>query len=184
TFVAGGEESYGYLVGDFVRDKDAVISCAMIAELTAYAKDGGKSVFDLLLDIYTRFGLYQERLISLTRKGKEGAEEIKRMMADLRADPPKEIAGSPLVRFLDYQQDIDRDVRTGEEKTTGLPKSNVLQFVTEAGDKISARPSGTEPKIKFYFSVNTALPSRDDYDVKVVELENRIDAIIKSMALG
>ena len=184
TFVAGGEESYGYLVGDFVRDKDAVISCAMIAELTAYAKDQGLSAFDLLLDIYTRFGLYQERLLSLTRKGKEGAEEIAAMMADLRANPPREINGSRLVRLIDYAENRNRNLITGEETDTGQPRSNVLQFITEDGSKISARPSGTEPKIKFYFSVRTELPHRDQYDATVAHLEARIDGLISSMKLG
>ncbi|SDL53549.1 phosphoglucomutase [Catalinimonas alkaloidigena] len=183
TFIAGGEESYGYLVGDFVRDKDAIISCAMIAEVTAYAKDKNLSLFDLLLEIYMKFGFYKEKLISLTRKGKEGAEEIQQMMADLRANPPETINGSKLVRLIDYEMDQDRNLLTGETRPTGLPKSNVLQFITEDGSKISARPSGTEPKIKFYFSVREKLESRDAYEQVSKQLDDRVQGIIDSMKL-
>lgn len=183
TYIVGGEESYGYLIGDFVRDKDAISSCALIAELVAYAKDQGKSVFDMLIEMYTRFGFYKEGLISLTKKGKSGAEEIQNMMAELRSNPPVTINGSRLVKLIDYQAQIAKDMKTGEETATGTDKSNVLQFITEDGNKISARPSGTEPKIKFYFSVNEPLDSKENFDVVNKKLDEKIAAIIKDMKL-
>lgn len=182
-FIGGGEESYGYLVGDFVRDKDAVIASAMIAEMAAYAKDSGKSLFDFLIEAYLKFGYYKERLISLTRKGKAGEEEIRQMMINLRNRPPQKINNSKVVRIIDYQAGIEKDILKMKEKAVELPRSNVLQFFTEDGTKISARPSGTEPKIKFYFSVNDKLASKEDFDKTTEALDRRIDAVIEDMKL-
>jgi len=182
-FIVGGEESYGYLVGDFVRDKDAIASCAFIAEMVAFAKDQGKSVFDLLIDLYVKYGFYKESLISLTKKGMSGAAEIKAMMNRLRENPPLEIAGSRLAIIKDYENQVERNLITGESKAITLPKSDVLQFVTEAGDKISARPSGTEPKIKFYFGVKENLAKREDYDLTAEKLDAKIKLIIDQMDL-
>lgn len=182
-FIAGGEESYGYLVGDAVRDKDAVASCAMIAELAAFAKNEGKTVYDLLLEMYERFGFYKEKLISVTKKGKQGAEEIQRMMRDLRSNPPQQIAGSRLVKLVDYEQGTSLDLLEGKEKTVDYPQSNVLQFFTEDGNKISARPSGTEPKIKFYISVNTKLNSVDEFAKADKILDAKIAQIVEDMDL-
>jgi phosphoglucomutase len=183
-FIAGGEESYGYLVGDFVRDKDAVASCAMIAELVAYAKDKGISLFDMMMEMYGQFGFYYETLISLTKKGKAGAEEIKAMMTTLRANPPKTVAGSPLVRLMDYENRVETDIRTGRQTPIALEKSDVLQFITEDGSKISARPSGTEPKIKFYVSVNEPLPRKEDFDAVTQKLQDKVQGIIRDMGLA
>lgn len=154
-FVCGGEESYGFNVGEFVRDKDAPISCAMVAECAAWAADQGKTLYQLLQDIYAEFGYYRESLTSLVRKGKEGAEEIAAIMTDMRANPPAQLAGSPVVKVIDYNK----------PEETGLPKSNVLQFFNEEGDVVSVRPSGTEPKIKFYFGARGA-----DADAKTEKL--------------
>ncbi|OUJ74155.1 phospho-sugar mutase [Hymenobacter crusticola] len=183
TYIGGGEESYGYMIGDFVRDKDAISACAMIAEMAAVAKDKGQTLYEALVQMYATYGLYQESLISLTKKGQRGAEEIQEMMRDLRANPPATIAGSPVVEVRDYQLGRIRNVRTGEEFPTGLEKSNVLQFITEDGSKISARPSGTEPKIKFYFSVKHPLASAVDFDMIDKKLTDRIGAIIEDMQL-
>ena len=142
-FICGGEESYGFNIGEFVRDKDAPISCAMVAECAAWAADQGKTLYQLLQDIYAEFGYYKESLISVVRKGKAGAEEIAAIMTNYRNNPPKEMAGSPVVKVIDYSK----------PETTGLPASNVLQFYNEAGDVVTVRPSGTEPKIKFYFGI-------------------------------
>ncbi|WP_324677267.1 phospho-sugar mutase [Hymenobacter sp. GOD-10R] len=183
TYIGGGEESYGYMIGDFVRDKDAISACAMIAEMAAVAKDKGQTLYEALMQMYATYGLYQENLISLTKKGQRGAEEIQEMMRDLRANPPATIAGSPVVEIRDYQLGRIRNTRTGEESSTGLEKSNVLQFITEDGSKISARPSGTEPKIKFYFSVKHPLASAVDFDMVDKKLTDRIGAIIEDMQL-
>lgn len=183
TFIVGGEESYGYLVGDFVRDKDAIASCAFIAEMVAFAKDQNKSVFDLLTDLYLEFGFFKEHLISITKKGKSGAEEIQKMMEDFRANPPKEIAGSKLLKVKDYDLSIETNMLTGEQSKIDLPQSNVLQFITEDGSKISARPSGTEPKIKFYFGVKEELNDPEKYDEVSSSLDTKIRNIIKSMNL-
>jgi len=180
-FIAGGEESYGYLAGDFVRDKDAVISCALIAETAAWAKSLGKSLYEMLLDIYKEFGFYKERLISVTKKGKEGAEEIQQMMKDYRAMPPEKINGSRVVKICDYKTQKEKDLLSGKIKKIDLPVSNVLQFITEDGSKISIRPSGTEPKIKFYFSVRTELDSIEKFGQTDQLLDRRIDAIIEEI---
>ncbi len=180
-FVVGGEESYGYLIGDFVRDKDAVSSCALLAEMTAWAKDSQKSLFDLLIEMYVKFGMYREQLTSITRKGKAGTEEINEMMKVLRADPPIELGGSKMVRVLDYQEGTAKNMETNTVDKLNFPKSNVLQFITEDGTKVSARPSGTEPKIKFYFSVRTELKIPEDFDAKFDMLGKKIDGIIKEL---
>ncbi|OEK05616.1 phospho-sugar mutase [Roseivirga misakiensis] len=182
-FIGGGEESYGYMISDFVRDKDAVASCAMLAEMSAWAKDQGLSVFDLLADIYTKYGFYLETLISMTKKGKEGAEEIQQMMANFRSNPPKSIAGSQVSRICDYQTSQEQNLETGETSPIDLPKSNVLQFILADGAKISARPSGTEPKIKFYISVNEPLASKEAYDETKAKLESKIEAIKSDLQL-
>ncbi len=181
TFICGGEESYGYLIGDAVRDKDAVAACVLIAEMAAYVKQQGQTLYDFMRQLYVENGLYRERLLSVTKKGKEGAEEIQRMMADLRANPPRAINGSPLTRMIDYQSGREKDMRSGEDLPTGLARSNVLQFYTEDGSKISARPSGTEPKIKFYLSVHTPLTDADQYETGVQQLEARMDAIVADL---
>lgn len=183
-FIVGGEESYGYLVGDYVRDKDAVMSCAMIAEMVAAAKDKGLSLFDQLIEIYQRFGFYKEGLLSMTKKGKAGAEEIQAMMADLRATPPTSINGSAVVKILDYKAGTELDVTTGTTSKLDMESSNVLQFITADGSKISARPSGTEPKIKFYFGVVEPLNSAADFDATSDKLDAKIKAIIADMKLA
>ncbi|WP_422353844.1 phospho-sugar mutase [Roseivirga pacifica] len=182
-FIGGGEESYGYMISDFVRDKDAIASCAMLAEMTAWAKNQGLSVFDLLAEIYAQYGFFLEKLISITKKGMQGAQEIQDMMAGFRADPPKTIAGSPVTHLYDYNSSESTDLTSGTKSKINLPKSNVLQFVTADGSKISARPSGTEPKIKFYISVNSRLSSKADYDNVKASLEAKIDAIQQDLKL-
>ncbi|MEM6265011.1 MAG: phospho-sugar mutase [Bacteroidota bacterium] len=182
-FIGGGEESYGYLVNDFVRDKDAIISCAAIAEMVAYAKAHGKSVFGLLMEMYTQFGMYLESLVSMTKKGKSGAEEIQAMMKNLRKNPPAEINGSKVVRMIDYKSSVEKNLVTGETQAVDLPSSNVLQFFTEDGSKISARPSGTEPKIKFYISVNAPLADEGQFDAVSASLQDRIKGISAAMGL-
>ncbi|MCX6215422.1 phospho-sugar mutase [Spirosoma sp.] len=188
-FIGGGEESYGYLIGDFVRDKDAIASCAIIAELTAYAKDQGKSLFDMLMAMYQENGFYYEALVSLTKKGKSGAEEIQQMMADFRANPPKSIAGSAVVRVDDYKALTRIDPSTGqtsviESGRMGIEPSNVLQFFTEDGTKVSARPSGTEPKIKFYVSVVEPLESKEAFDDTYAQLKAKVQRVIDELNLN
>lgn len=183
TFIAGGEESYGYLIGDIVRDKDAVAACAFIAEMAAFAKDQGKTLYSLLLDLYVKYGCYQERLISVTKKGKSGAEEIQQMMTTFRETPPKTINGSKVITMIDYKSSESIDLVSGEKSQVDLPSSNVLQYYLEDGTKISARPSGTEPKIKFYFSVNKPLDSTGNYDKVKKELDERIDHVIRDLKL-
>ena len=183
TFIAGGEESYGYMIGDFVRDKDAVSSCALIAETAAWAAGQGKTIFDVLLDIYKEFGFYLEGLISVVKKGMSGAEEIRKIMERFRENPPMLINDSKVVMIKDYQSGIAREIKTGTENNITLPKSNVLQFFLEDGSKISVRPSGTEPKIKFYFGVKAALNDLDDYEKVLAELQTKIEKIVKSLDL-
>jgi len=183
TFIGGGEESYGFLVGDFVRDKDAVIACCMIAETAAWAAEQGKTLAELLPEIYTKYGFYKEKLISVVRKGKEGAEEIQHMMNNFRSNPPAEINGSKLVTIKDYETKREMSVSSGHSKTIDLPKSNVLQFLLADGSKISVRPSGTEPKIKFYFSVKAPLNKTSDYDKVNSQLEAKIEGIINDLNL-
>ncbi len=164
NFIGGGEESYGYLIGDEVRDKDAISACAIIAEMTASAKDQGKSLFSQLIELYISHGFYLESLISITKKGKKGADEIIEMMRQYRENPPKQLAGSRVVKLIDYQSGKSTDLESGTSESIDFPSSNVLQFLTEDGTKVSARPSGTEPKIKFYFGVKTTLPSAGDFE--------------------
>lgn len=183
SFIGGGEESYGYLVGDFVRDKDAIISCAMLAETAVWAADQGKSMFELLKDIYVEFGFYKEKLLSVTKKGKAGAEEIKAMMERFRNNPPMLIAGSPLVMIKDYELRVCKSFPDGKTSPIDLPKSDVLQFITADGNKISVRPSGTEPKIKFYFGVKGKLNHRDDFYLIDKELEVKIENIMTSLSI-
>jgi len=182
-YIGGGEESYGFLPGDYVRDKDAVASCALAAEIAAYAKNNGKSLYEQLIDIYLEYGLYKEKLINIVRKGAEGANEIKSMMTGYRNNPPKSINNSKVVKIDDYETLISTDFLTGEKKNIDLLKSDVLQFFLEDGSKISVRPSGTEPKIKFYFSVNTKLESATRFDETEKLLDQRIGDIIKDMKL-
>jgi len=183
-FIGGGEESYGYLINDFVRDKDAITSCVVIAEMTAYLKDHGMKLMDMLMELYQQFGFYKERMISITKKGKSGADEIQKMMADMRKNSPGELGGSTLIRMIDYQASVEKDLRTGMESSINFPKSNVLQFLTADGTKISARPSGTEPKIKFYFSVRGKLETKSEYDKSLAALEAKIDQVIRELKLG
>jgi phosphoglucomutase len=182
-YIVGGEESYGYLTGDFVRDKDAVSACALIAETAAWMADSGKSLFDLLIEIYLKLGFYKEGLISVTRKGKSGAEEIQQMMVDYRNNPPKTINNSLVIKIKDYLLLKEIEISTGIEKPIFLPKSNVLQFVLDDGSIISVRPSGTEPKIKFYFGVREKLSSTSEFEKTEQILDNRIAGIIASMKL-
>lgn len=183
TFIGGGEESYGYLVGDFVRDKDAVISCVMLAETAAWAEASGKSMFGMLKEIYREFGFYREKLLSVTKKGMQGAAEIKALMERFRSNPPAEIGGQPLVVIKDYLNRTSRDLRTGQTSPIALPKSDVLQFFTADGSKISMRPSGTEPKIKFYFGVKGKLERVEDYKKAEAELDGQIDRMLKSLGI-
>ncbi len=183
TFIAGGEESYGYMIGDFVRDKDAVAACSMIAEIAAWACEQGKTFFDVLVDIYRQYGFYKEGLVSVVRKGKSGAEEIQQMMRDYRSNPPQEIDGEKVVCIKDYQTHESKDLVSGKVTTIDLPKSNVLQFFTDKGNKITVRPSGTEPKIKFYFGVKGELCCKDCFDKTNNALDAKIESIKKSMNL-
>jgi phosphoglucomutase len=183
TFIGGGEESYGYLAGEFVRDKDAIISCALIAEIAAWAKDQGKSMFDLLMNIYQEFGIYKEGIKSVVKKGKDGAEEIQRMMEQLRNKPPARINDSEVVDIKDYLDDASLDQINARNGGIKIPGSNVIQFFTKDGSRISVRPSGTEPKIKFYFSVRDKLEDSDKYEDMNQILEKRINDIIKDIGL-
>jgi phosphoglucomutase len=183
TFIGGGEESYGYLVGDFVRDKDAVISCAMIAEAAAWAKDQGIGMLELLKQIYLEFGFYKEKLVSVVRKGKSGAEEIQKMMSDFRATPPTHLGGSKIIKIKDYQSSESRDLIYKTKTKIHQPTSNVLQFFTEDGSKVSVRPSGTEPKIKFYFGQKGILEKIEDYDQLNNQLQEKIDSIVEELGL-
>ena len=182
-YVIGGEESYGLMIGDKVRDKDAISAVAMLCEMAAYEKNKGRSLYDKLIDLYVQYGFYKEHLISITKKGMDGQQQIADMMAGFRNNPPKTLAGSDVVQLLDYELKKGKNLKTGEEWEIKLPKSNVLQFVLADSSKISARPSGTEPKIKFYFSVNTSLKNGDEFDKINVALDEKIKAIINDMKL-
>jgi phosphoglucomutase len=189
TFIGGGEESYGYLIGDKVRDKDAIASCAMIAELTAYAKHKGISLFDFLADMYKTFGFYYEGLISVTKKGKTGAEEIQQMMTDFRNNPPKTLAGSKVIRMDDLGQLKRTNLSTGEVSVIesgkmGMEASNVLQFFTADGTKFTCRPSGTEPKIKFYIGVKDKLKSKEDFNATLEKLILKVTKIGEELNLS
>lgn len=183
NYIIGGEESFGLMIGDRIRDKDAVSAVALLCEMAAYEKDKGKTLFDKLLELYTRFGFYKEDLISITKKGMDGQQQIAAMMETYRKNPPKVINGSDVVQLLDYETRKGKDLKTGKEWDITLPKSNVLQFVLADDTLISARPSGTEPKIKFYFSVNTKLNNAADFDKVNGELDAKIRGIIADMKL-
>lgn len=182
-YIGGGEESYGFLPGEYVRDKDSVASCALVAEIAAWAKSRNKTLYDLLIDIYLEYGLYKEKLINIVRKGAEGAGEIKAMMKGFRDNPPSLINNSKVVKINDYENLVSTDCITGKNTAIDLTRSDVLQFFLEDGSKISVRPSGTEPKIKFYFSVNTKLASVDRYEETERILDQRIQGIINDMKL-
>ena len=184
VFIGGGEESYGYMIGDFVRDKDAVAACSMIAEIAAWAAEQGKTFFDVLVDLYTEYGFYKEGLLSVVRKGKSGAEEIQQMMKDYRDNPPSEINGSKVVCIKDYKLHESTDTVTGKKEPITLPTSNVLQFFTADGNKVTVRPSGTEPKIKFYFGVKGDLENKESFDKANAALDAKIEDIKRSMNLA
>jgi phosphoglucomutase len=182
-FLAGGEESYGYLVGEHARDKDAVIACAMIAETVAYYKDNGSSLYEALLDVYEEYGFYLERLVSLKKEGQAGAEEIQVMLKELRSNTPATLGGSKVTMVKDYLSAESKEMATGEITKIDLPSANVLQFFLEDGSIISARPSGTEPKVKFYCSVNEVLENKADYDKVKGILDARLDLILADLGV-
>ena len=182
-FIGGGEESFGYMVGDFVRDKDAVTSALLACEIAAAAKSNGSSFYDSLLELYAKHSFYKERLVSFTKKGMDGAAQIKQIMIDLRKNPLTHIDGSKVTYVSDYDGSTEKNMNTGEVTIMNLPKSNVLIYHTEDGTKVAARPSGTEPKIKFYFSVQSQLDSVENAIEKEQELEAKIDKIITEMAI-
>ena len=184
NYVIGGEESFGLMIGNDIRDKDAVSAVALLCEMAAYEKAKGKSLFDKMIELYMQYGFYYERLISITKKGMNGQKEIAAMMEGYRTNPPATIDGSEVVELLDYELQTGKNLVSGQIWDLQLPKSNVLQFITADGSKISARPSGTEPKIKFYFSVHTTLASKEAYDETFSSLENKIQRIIKDMSLA
>lgn len=184
NYVIGGEESFGLMIGNDIRDKDAVSAVALLCEMAAYEKAKGRSLFDKMIELYMQYGFYYEQLISITKKGMNGQKEIAAMMEGYRTNPPATIDGSEVVELLDYELQTGKNLVTGQSWNLQLPKSNVLQFVTTDGSKISARPSGTEPKIKFYFSVHTTLASKDAFDTTYSSLENKIQRIIKDMSLA
>jgi phosphoglucomutase len=183
NYVIGGEESYGLMIGSQIRDKDAIGAVAILCEMAAYEKDKGRSLFQKLLDLYVQYGFYKEHLISITKKGMDGQQQIAAMMEGYRTAPPAAINGSPVVQLLDYETQQGRNLQTGEEWKIQLPKSNVLQFILQDGSKISARPSGTEPKIKFYFSVFTSLADAASFETAQADLDARIKGIIADMKL-
>ncbi len=183
-YIGGGEESFGYLAGDYVRDKDAVSACALAAEAAAWAKDTmGLTLYEWLQQLYVKYGFFREGLVSVVRKGKEGAEEIQRMMVEFRAEPPKALAGSQVVKIRDYKSLEETDLLTGEKTPIEQDSSNVLQWITADGSIVSVRPSGTEPKIKFYFGVKEPLASVADYDKVLEQLNAKIETIKKDLKL-
>ncbi len=184
NYIGGGEESYGYLAEDFVRDKDAVSACAVIAEMSAWAKDNGMTVYELLQNIYLEYGFSKEKGISVTKKGKSGADEIKQMMVNFKANPPKELAGSKIILIKDFDSLTASDTIKGTKTKLEMPvTSDVLQFFTEDGSKVSVRPSGTEPKIKFYIEVLGELKSKADYDAANKKADEKIEAVRKSLGV-
>lgn len=184
TYIGGGEESYGFLAEDFCRDKDAVSACCLIAEVAAWAKDNGKTLYQLLQDIYVEYGFSKEKGVSVVKQGKSGAEEIKQMMTDFRNNPPKEMAGSKIVLYKDFQTLQQTNALTGEKSALDMPESsNVLQYFTEDGSKVSIRPSGTEPKIKFYIEVKGDIKSRADYDKSNAAADEKIKAVMTSLGI-
>lgn len=184
TYIGGGEESYGFLPETFARDKDAVSSCALMAEIAAWAKDQGKSLYQLLLDIYVEYGFSREKGVSVVKKGKSGADEIQQMMRDFRANPPKKIAGSPVVLIKDFETLDAAEPVTGKAYKLEMPAtSNVLQYFSEDGSKVSIRPSGTEPKIKFYIEVRGEMTKRTDYDAATAASDVKVKAVMASLSL-
>ena len=183
NYIIGGEESFGLMIGDQIRDKDAVSAVAILCEMAAYEKSKGRTLFDKLIELYVRYGFYYENLISITKKGMNGQAEIAKMMEGYRQSPPTHIDGEAVATLLDYELGIGKNLKTGDTWKIQLPKSNVLQFITESGTKISARPSGTEPKIKFYFSVHTTLQDKAGFDTTYQWLQDKINTIISSMQL-
>lgn len=183
NYVIGGEESFGLMIGDKIRDKDAVSAVALLCEMAAYEKQKGKTLFDKLVELYIQYGFYKENLISITKKGMDGQQQIAAMMESYRSNPPKTINGSDVAQLLDYELQKGKDLKTGKEWKIELPKSNVLQFILADGSTISARPSGTEPKIKFYFSIHSKLNSAANFDKVNDELDAKIKAIIGDMKL-
>ncbi|MCO5725321.1 phospho-sugar mutase [Robiginitalea marina] len=183
-FVGGGEESFGYMVGDFVRDKDAVTATLLACEIASAAKSRGSSFYQELLQCYVDFGCYRERLVSLTKKGMHGAAEISAMMREFRENPPASLDGSPVVRIDDYQQSVSRNPREGTTRPIELPRSNVLIYTTEEGLRLAARPSGTEPKIKFYLSAHQPIEDTEAYPVALQELESKLDRILEELNLN
>ena len=184
NYIIGGEESFGLMIGDQIRDKDAVSAVAILCEMAAYEKSKGRTLFDKLIELYIQYGFYYETLISITKKGMNGQQEIAKMMEGYRQAPPSKINNAAVVTLLDYEKQMGKNLITGESWKIDLPKSNVLQFITEDGSKISARPSGTEPKIKFYFSVHTTLADKASFDEKHQNLQDKINGIIASMQLN
>ena len=184
SFIGGGEESFGFMVGDFVRDKDAVTATLLACEIAAQAKAKGSSFYKELLELYVQHGYYKERLISITKKGIEGAQEINQMMIDARENPLTVLNGSKVIKVEDYELSITKNMVTGKEEPIDIPKSNVLIYYTEDGSQVALRPSGTEPKIKFYISVNTPLKSVSEFHSTTKQLEAKIDAIVKDMKLA
>jgi phosphoglucomutase len=184
NYVIGGEESFGLMIGDQIRDKDAVSAVALLCEMAAYEKSKGRTLFDKMIELYVQYGFYYETLISITKKGMNGQQEIAAMMEGYRQSPPASIHGVKVATMLDYELQKGTNLLTGATWKINLPKSNVLQFITEDGSKISARPSGTEPKIKFYFSVNTKLNNASEFDEKYATLQNKINGIIGDMQLN
>ncbi|MFT3680804.1 MAG: phospho-sugar mutase [Ferruginibacter sp.] len=182
-YIIGGEESFGLMIGDQIRDKDGVSAVALCCEMAAYERSKGRSLFDKLIDLYLQYGFYKESLVNVVKKGMNGAKEIADMMEGYRANPPKTIDGMPVAHLLDYQLQVGKNLQTGESWKIELPKSNVLQFILGDGTSISARPSGTEPKIKFYFSVNTKLASAAEFDATEQTLNDKIERITKEMKL-
>ncbi|WP_396634177.1 phospho-sugar mutase [Maribacter sp. R86514] len=183
-FIGGGEESFGYMVGDFVRDKDAVTSTLLACEIASQAKANGSSFYKDLIQCYVDYGFYKEHLVSITKKGISGAEEIKQMLIDFKENPVESVAGSKVKWIEDYNTSIAKNVLTGEEKTIDIPKSNVLIYETEDGTRIAARPSGTEPKVKFYISTNTKLEKTEDYKKVAAELDNKVKSILAELNLA
>jgi len=184
NFIGGGEESFGFMVGDFVRDKDAVTSTLLACEVAAQAKAKGSSLYKELIELYVQHGYYKERLISITKKGIEGAQEIQQMMMDARENPLTQVNGSRVVKIEDYELSISKNMISGKEETLDIPKSNVLIYYTEDGSQVALRPSGTEPKIKFYISANTKLNNASEFHKTTKQLEAKIDAIVKDMKLN
>ncbi|MCF8342915.1 MAG: phospho-sugar mutase [Chitinophagaceae bacterium] len=183
NYIIGGEESYGLMIGDKLRDKDAVSAVALLCEMAAYEKDKGKSLFDKLIELYLEYGFYKEHLISITKKGMDGQQQIAAMMETFRNNPPAQLAGIEVAHLLDYEMQTAKNIQTGEITKINLPKSNVLQFLLTDGSKISARPSGTEPKIKFYFSVNTKLPNKESFNEVNQQLGDKIKQIIQDLGV-